>query len=108
MKPLLETGAESMTLRVEGDLVSTNAPVIRGQIDRLFEPANGLPPAWKIFKLDLSTAKMIDSVGLNLVVSLLKRVQRHGGRMQVAFSDSNVLRILNFTRLDKQVELIKV
>jgi len=107
MKPNLEIDRESIRLRVEGDLVSTNAPALRGEIDRLFDPASDSPPDRKVFKLDLAAARMVDSVGLNLVVSLLKRVQKRGGRLQVVYSDPNVLRIFNFTRLDKQVELIK-
>jgi anti-anti-sigma factor len=51
---------------------------------------------------------MIDSMGLNLVVSLLKAAQKQGGRLRVAYADANVLRILTFTRLDKQLELVKV
>jgi anti-anti-sigma factor len=51
---------------------------------------------------------MIDSVGLNLVVSLLKTVQKRGATLQVATTDQNILRTLAFTRLDKQLELVKM
>ena len=51
---------------------------------------------------------MVDSVGLNLIVTLLKRVSKSGARMQIAYSSPNVLRTLTFTRLDKHVELVKV
>jgi len=51
---------------------------------------------------------MVDSVGLNLIVTLLKRVQQRGGRMQIAYSSPNIFRTFTFTRLDKHVELVKV
>jgi len=60
------------------------------------------------FKVDLTSAKMIDSVGLNLVVTWLKRTQKLGAKMQVAYSNANVLRTFIFTRLDKHIELVKV
>jgi len=50
---------------------------------------------------------MVDSVGLNLVVTVLKHVQKRGARMRVAYSALNVLRTFTFTRLDKHLELVK-
>lgn len=107
MNQNLEIKDETITLRVDGDLVSTNAPALRGEIDRLFEAGDGAGLAWKVCKLDLTAAAMIDSVGLNTVVGLLKRAQQRGARLQLVYSNPNVRRILSFTRLDKHLELIK-
>ena len=100
--------SKCLTLRVPGDLISTNAEAIRNEADTLLAIPDNTPRQWEIFKLDLTDAKMIDSVGLNLVVTLVKRIQKCGAKMQVAYSNPNVLRTFNFTRLDKQVELVKV
>jgi anti-anti-sigma factor len=97
-----------LTIAVEGDLVSTTAAAVRREIDRLLVSLGGDWPPDAAVKLDLTRAKMIDSVGLNLVVGLLKAVQKQGGRLQVAYADANVSRTLTFTRLDKQLELVKV
>ena len=102
------SNGKSLTLRVPGDLLSTNAEAMRNEANTLLEAANNTPGQWGVFKLDLTAAKMIDSVGLNLIVTLVKRVQKHGAKMQVTYSNPNVLRTFNFTRLDKQVELVKV
>jgi len=99
---------ESVTLRVPGDLVSTNADALRDEINSLLETAGGAPRKWDAFILDLTAAKMVDSVGLNLVVSLLKRVQVRGAKMQVSYSSPNILRTFTFTRLDKHIKLVKV
>jgi len=104
-KPDLEN--KSLTLRVDGDLISTNAEAVRNEAARLLESSGGGTGGWNLFKLDLSAAKMVDSKGLNLIVILLKRAQKQNARLQVIYSDPNVQRTFTFTRLDKQVELVK-
>ncbi|HUC83575.1 MAG TPA: STAS domain-containing protein [Candidatus Acidoferrales bacterium] len=99
---------EMLTVRVGGDLLSTNAGALRHEIDGWLKTSEGTPPQWNIFRLDLSAAKMVDSVGLNLIVTLFKYAQKRGAKMQVAYTDPNVLRTIIFTRLDKHLELVKV
>lgn len=96
---------KTFTLRVPGDLISTTVETLRHETVDLFGTADA-PPKWTTLVLDLTAAKMLDSAGLNLVVSLFKRVQLRGGRMQIRYSSPNILRILTFTRLDKHVELV--
>jgi len=98
---------EVLTLCVSGDLISTNAEAVRNEAARLIEHPGSQAGRWGLFKLDLSTAKMVDSKGLNLIVALLKRVQKQGARLQVVYSDANIQRTLTFTRLDRHVELVK-
>jgi len=108
MNSNLDLQQESVTLRVPGDLVSTNADAVRNEINGLLDTAGVAPRKWDTFILDLAAAKMVDSVGLNLVVSLLKRVQARGGKMQITYSSPNIFRTFTFTRLDKHVQLVKV
>jgi anti-anti-sigma factor len=54
----------------------------------------------------VSTAKMIDSVGLNFVVTILKAVQANKGKLEVVYANPNVHRTLLFTRLDKHATLV--
>lgn len=51
---------------------------------------------------------MVDSMGLNLIVTLLKDMQQRGSRMQVAYSNPNALRTLAFTRLDRHIEMLNI
>jgi anti-anti-sigma factor len=106
MNPTLDS--KSLTLRVPGDLLSTNAEALRQEANGLLENPDGSPREFDAFKLDLTGAKMVDSVGLNLVVNLLKRAQKRGVKMQIAYSSPNVLRTFIFTRLDQHVNLVKV
>jgi anti-anti-sigma factor len=107
MKPPLDPNERTVTLCVPGDLISTNVETFRNEADVLLETDAGTSRPERIFILDLTAAKMVDSAGLNLVVSLLKRVQRQGAKMQIRYSSPNILRTFNFTRLDKHIELVK-
>ena len=95
-----------LTVIVPGDLLSTNAQALRVKIDEVLNSSKVGPG--NTFRLDLSRAKMVDSVGLNLVVSVLKEVQQRGARMQITCSNQNVLRTFIFIRLDQQIKLVKV
>ena len=80
---------------------------MRKEFAGYLESQEGAPGKCGVFRLDLSGAKMVDSVGLNLVVAMLKHLQKQGARMQVAYASKNVLRTFAFTRLDQHVELVK-
>ena len=91
-----------------GDLTSTNAAGLRARLQNILEPAAGQDLGWQILRLELNSTRMVDSVGLNLVVSILRAVQKSSRKMQVTYTNPNVLRTFQFTRLDQFIELIKV
>jgi anti-anti-sigma factor len=94
------------TLRIQGDLLSTNAKEVRDAVsDLLAQPEQFR--SLKSLLLDVSSARMIDSVGLNLIVAILRAVKQAGAEMKIRQGDPNVQRILLFTRLDQQVEILK-
>lgn len=94
-------------LRTRGDLTSTNAGAVRAAIGETLAGLDSAGASWHAVQLDLAAAKMVDSVGLNLVVGLLKQVQQRGARLQVTGANSNIVRAFTFTRLDRQVDLVK-
>jgi anti-anti-sigma factor len=94
-----------LTVTINGDLTSTTAERLRVKIHALFDT----PPeqaAWRLLRLDLAGAKVVDSVGLNLIITILKAVQKAGAKMQIIYANPNVHRTFLFTRLDKHVELV--
>lgn len=95
-----------LAFAVSGDLTSANADVILKELSGMIEAKSSDQIAWKIFLLDLSRAKMVDSAGLNVIVAILKRVQKLGATMQILYANQNVYRILVFTRLDQHITLI--
>ena len=85
---------QCLTLTVPGDLISTTLEPLRGHIQDLSKGSPATAPAWTTLRLDLTGAAMVDSAGLNLVVTLLKQAQSRGARLQIAYSNPNVLRSL--------------
>ncbi len=97
-----------LTLSIPGDLISTNAEAVRAEISAVLNAPENASPKWTTLRLDLAAAKMVDSVGLNLIVTIFKRLQQRQANMQIAYRSQNVLRTFAFTRLDQHVELVKV
>jgi anti-anti-sigma factor len=109
MKPTIHLHSQYklLTIVIPGDLTSTSVREFREEIDTALMVSPGTAAPWQIVALNLAAAKMVDSMGLNLIVKIYKTVQTAGGRMQVVYTSPNVHRTLIFTRLDHHVELIK-
>ncbi len=108
MKTSLNEAKRLLTVQLPGDLISTNAAAVRENLADIINASTDKLPAWSTLRLELSGAKMVDSVGLNLVVTLLRAVQKLNGKMQVIYTNPNVLRTFQFTRLDQHMEMIKL
>jgi anti-anti-sigma factor len=85
------------------DLTSTTAPAFRQILDQTL---SARPTGWDILELDLSGAKLVDSVGLNLLVGAVKLAQGRGAKVRILTGHPMVLRILTFTRLDRHAEIV--
>ena len=108
MKTNFDVTTWTFTVTLLGDLISTAVEGMRPEINALFADLAKPDANWNLLQLDLSTAKMVDSVGLNFIITVLKSVQKRGAKMQVKYSDQNVHRTFIFTRLDKHLELVKI
>jgi anti-anti-sigma factor len=106
MKSNLDPNTGTLAVFIEGDLVSTSAEPLRGEISRLIAKPTDSRIRWQVLRLDLSKAKVVDSVGLNFIVTILKAIQKEGAKMQIVYANQNVHRTFLFTRLDRHLELI--
>lgn len=97
-----------LAIHVPGDF--TIASVLECRL--IVETAMAVPPGdsapWQIVSLNLAAAKIVDSRGLDLIVTIHKTAQHLGARMQIVYSNVKVHRTLIFTRLDRIVTLIQV
>lgn len=96
MNPLI-----SRTYVSPGDILSTNAESIRPE---LFAACEDLSPG-SVIQLDLRAARMIDSVGLNLIVSLIRQVKGKDASIQILVSNKAVHRMMTFTRIDQHARV---
>lgn len=62
---------------------------------------------WHTLGLDLHNARMIDSKGLNVLVSLIKEMKTAGKNVQLIAPQTAVRRVLGFTRIDKHAEVVE-
>jgi anti-anti-sigma factor len=96
----------TVSFSLAGDLLSTNAQAVRSELEQLLASAAAAPGHLKVFEADLRKAQMIDSVGLNLLVWLIKSVRGRDARLRLLISSVHVERTLKFTRLDQQAEVV--
>jgi anti-anti-sigma factor len=98
--------ATTLTLHIEGDILSTTISPLRAESLRLLESTAVHSGAWNVMELVLTDARMVDSAGLNFLVSLIKAAKNRGAVVRAVVSSRTVHRTFVFTRLDKQVELV--
>ena len=106
MKHTLDSQTKTLNLIVPGDIISTNAAALRTQIFAILESDVIARANWETLQLDLRATNMIDSMGLNLLVSIIKLARTRQSKITALIANQNVQRALCFTRLNTQMELI--
>lgn len=100
--PSLTSTGPVITHVFRGDLLSTNAAASQAELSRLMDADE----KWKLIVLDLRAARIVDSVGLNLIVSIIRGARPAGRSVRVVVSNQNVRRVLAFTRIDQHAEVV--
>jgi anti-anti-sigma factor len=78
-----------------------NAPQLRSQLEQLLE--NGV----QRFVLDLSLVPFLDSAGMAVLVSLLKRARQSGGDVRLVWpAEEAARRILRLTKFDRDFTIV--
>ncbi len=103
-----DAGTGVLNVTIPGDILSTNADTLHDEVFALLETPEVKAGLWQTLHLNLTAAQMVDSVGLNLIVSLVRAVKVRHGNVAATVSSSNILRTFKFTRLDKQITVTKV
>ncbi len=98
---------ENQTLRIEvdGDLLSTNFEKVNAQIHAALDDEQIRQSGWSLLLFDLSAARMIDSMGLNVIVGLIKKVQGRSAKIRTRITSQTIHRTFLFTRLEKYMEV---
>jgi len=106
MKHILNTDSQTLTLVFTGDVLSTNVGTLRQEIFTLLESQEVKRIPWQTLDLDLTASRLIDSMGLNLLVSVIKLARNRSAKVVGRIASPNVQRALLFTRLNTQMELV--
>lgn len=83
------------TLAVTGEVDVYTSPVLKSYI------VSALDDGCSDLVVDLEGVEFIDSSGLGVLVSGLRRVKEHGGSMRLVCTRENILKIFRITGLDK-------
>jgi anti-anti-sigma factor len=105
MKHKLECERKTLTVVFPGDVVSSNAAALQSELFALLESPAVKRGPWDRLEADLTAAKMVDSVGLNLLVTVVRTLTAEQKKMQVSVTALHVERALKFTRLDRLMEI---
>jgi anti-anti-sigma factor len=107
MQHHFDANQKSLTVIVPGDVLSTNAEELRRGVFALLDSPEGSPTQCTVLTLDLTRAHMVDSVGLNLLVTFIRSMKERGGKVQALITSDNIERTFIFTRLNQMLELVK-
>ncbi len=103
MKIVIEEQVQrTVTVTIPDRLDAFSAPVLRAELDQLTD--SGV----KDFVIDLSATPFMDSAGMAVLVSLLRRTRTAGGSVKLVWPRSEaVRRTLQLTHFDRVFEFIK-
>ena len=90
-----ELDGSTCVLQLEGELDIHTAPMLK---ERLVE---SISRGGVDIVVDLEAVSFIDSSGLGVLVSALRRAKEAGGKVSIVCSRESVLRIFSITGLDK-------
>ncbi len=107
MKHQIDPAKKTLSIQIPGDIMSTNVEALRKEIIALI-PAPTAEKKWATLELDLINTKMIDSAGLNLIVSLVKMLSGQNCKLRALLASQNIRRAFLFTRLDRHLEIVMV
>jgi anti-sigma B factor antagonist len=84
---------------VSGEIHVSTAPRFRHALEEVIERSDG----WLV--LDLTAVEFIDSTGLSVLLSGLRRLGQRGGHMALVCTNPTVLRLFEITSLDTTFDI---
>ncbi len=97
-----------LSLGIPGDLLSTNAEAVRETAFSLLDDPAMAGAGIQTVEIDLRRAGMVDSMGLNLLVSIIRGAKKLGSPVRLLVSSNSVMRTFQFTRLHLHAEIRRV
>jgi ABC-type transporter Mla MlaB component len=98
---------EVLRLSIPRDVLSTGVRDLYDQLQAVQNSQQVQQAPWRILELDLTRAKMIDSMGLNYVVHILKWAKERNAKTRILIRDNNLDRLLRFTRMNEHAEVVR-
>lgn len=91
-----------LILKIKGDILSTNAEERAEQIGQLLHQHQD----YDVVRLDMNTARMIDSVGLNMLLGVIKMLrEQKAAEVILQIASPSINRVLNMSRFDQLAKI---
>ena len=95
-----------LRLSLPRDVLSTSVRIFYEELRVVQDTPQVQQAPWRTLELDLTGAKMIDSMGLNFLVHILKWAKQRNARTRILIRDSNLDRLLRFTRMNEHADVV--
>ncbi|MCS6243148.1 MAG: hypothetical protein H2172_04710 [Opitutus sp.] len=106
VKPLYITQTSCLQLTVAGDLKSTTTAALHRDVFAILAHDYARSLSITVVELDISAATMVDSMGLNLVIAVLKWSKHREAILRILVGKRGVYSTMLAVGLDRQAELI--
>ena len=106
VKPGYTEETTCLTLTLAGDIKSTTIAEMRRDLGTIIKHEYVFLLKIRLVELDISSAGMVDSLGLNLVLSVLKWAVTSNAEVRIIVGARGVYETLLAIGLDKHAELI--
>ena len=95
-----------LQLTITGDLRSTTTPALHRDAFSILTQKYEIPPQISVVELDIKSATVVDSAGLNLVIAVVKWALQYNADARIIVGMRGVLAMMSAIGLDKHAQLI--
>jgi anti-anti-sigma factor len=99
----VDVAKKRLLIELKDEVISTQVPKLRRGLIEILENAD--PSDWKTLYLDMRSARMVDSMGINWLYAESVRIAESGKSMVLRVSSPAINRVIQFAGLDKMVTL---
>ena len=106
MKYEINSSDKILDLKICSDITTSNVDEIRLDTLEIINSDNLTDENWNFVDIDLLDANVIDSSGLNFLVTLNRHVMKLGKKVRIYISSPHIHRTFLYVRMDKKMEII--
>lgn len=101
----LDLRNKQLVICVSADMTSTTVEQQQQMLSDIISKSSVWGEPWDKLVLDLRATQMLDSLGLNMLVGLVKRVKDRDATIVTHLKNRIVYQTLLATRMDKQMDI---
>ena len=104
--PLYDLPTACLKLIVQGDLKSTTIKALHAEITSIIKHEDAFSLEIDLVEFDISAANIVDSLGINLVLSMVKWATNNSAEMHVILGSRSVYDTLIAVGIERHAKLV--